>query len=268
MTGALLLESHHQPFLSFGYFGDSLTLCPGQPGRQSSYFMLPVVLGWQACASRPPFFCWDGVSQTFFLGWPRATILPQLSLSCRLLMTGLLHYTQILVEMGVSLTFCLGRPQTTALLISDSQVSESPVPGSNDKLLQQTLIPFFSNYPNCNLKINNYWTECLMSVFYRERKADCMSCPSLYCHHLAAMSQTCISRPAPKCTSLWGHQISTDHRQGAQLFVQEGGHTLPESPTEWKVHLLEYICKGTYIYKAHIFWNLSTVTEGLGCGLW
>jgi hypothetical protein len=38
-------------------------------------------------------------------------------------MTGMYHCVQLLVEMGVSWTFCLGWPQTMILLISTSQVA-------------------------------------------------------------------------------------------------------------------------------------------------
>jgi hypothetical protein len=84
----------------FGYFGDNLTFCLGQPGPPSFYFMLPASPRWQACATMLSFFPlrW-GLVKFFFLPGPSSNHdPPDLSLPWNRI-TGMHHCAQLLVEM-------------------------------------------------------------------------------------------------------------------------------------------------------------------------
>jgi hypothetical protein len=89
----------------------------------------PPLLGWQMHTTTHCFFNWDEVSQTSFpWGWPGNVILV-ISASCVAWDDNMCHCTKLLVEMGVSQTFCSGWPQIASFLISASQVAR--VPSSN-----------------------------------------------------------------------------------------------------------------------------------------
>jgi hypothetical protein len=74
--------SHVSSPFCCGYFWDkSLTFCLGGPGLRTPYFRFHAFTGMTHAHhhARPAFF-WDGgVSQTFWSGWPRTSILPILS---------------------------------------------------------------------------------------------------------------------------------------------------------------------------------------------
>jgi hypothetical protein len=71
------------PFFLWLFWRKGLAFCSGLPGPWSSYIRLPI----------------------------------------KVEMTGKCHHTQLLVEMGILLTFCLGWPGTIIFLISASQVA-------------------------------------------------------------------------------------------------------------------------------------------------
>jgi hypothetical protein len=65
-------------------------------------------------------YFWDRVSFYARAAW---IVILLFELPCRTWMTDMYHYPQLLIEMGVSRTFCLGWPQTLILPISASLVA-------------------------------------------------------------------------------------------------------------------------------------------------
>jgi hypothetical protein len=114
------LNHTSSPFFS-GYFGDKVSLF-AQAGlnHNSPIFKLPTITEWQACTTRPSFFCWD--ANFFVQGWPRAKILPILASHIvwdnrHVSLCPTTHRDCVLLTIG------LGWPQTTMHLISASQVA-------------------------------------------------------------------------------------------------------------------------------------------------
>jgi hypothetical protein len=96
--------------------------CPGQPGSQASYSMLPTIAGMTGTCNMPSFFLlrW-GSHKLFFFAWAGLDYDPSdLSL---LGSRGWQAYVTIGWD-GILWTFCLGWPQTTILLILAFQVSK------------------------------------------------------------------------------------------------------------------------------------------------
>jgi hypothetical protein len=137
---ALYHLSHISSPFGFGYFGDRLSLfCPCCLGLWSSYVKFPTIAGMTGSGHHAQLFSIEMWSckqlfDCFGLGWPFTVILP-FSASCRPGTTGTQYHTQLLVEMRVSLTFCLrcgfqspsSRSQLPKLLELQAWVISSPL---------------------------------------------------------------------------------------------------------------------------------------------